>query len=28
VTERFNPEEPEFTAEASGYNPLESTGLE
>ena len=26
VTERYNPEEPEFTAESFGYNPLESTG--
>ena len=24
----YNPEEPEFTAESSGYNPLESTGRE
>ena len=28
VSERFNPEEPEFTAESSGYEPLQSTGLE
>ena len=28
VTERYNPEEPEFTAESFGYNPLESTGRE
>ena len=28
VTEHFNPEEPEFTAESFGYNPLDSTGLE
>ena len=28
VTEHYNPEEPEFTAEAFGYNPLESTGRE
>ena len=28
VTEHFNPEEPEFTAESFGYNPLESTGRE
>ena len=28
VTEHYNPEEPEFTAESFGYNPLESTGLE
>ena len=28
VTEHFNPEEPDFTAESFGYNPLESTGRE
>ena len=28
VTERYNPEEPEFMAESFGYNPLESTGRE
>ena len=28
VTENYNPEEPEFTAESFGYNPLESTGRE
>ena len=28
VTEHYNPEEPEFTAESFGYNPLESTGRE
>ena len=28
VTEICNPEEPEFTAESFGYNPLESTGRE
>ena len=28
VTEHYNPEEPEFTEEAFGYNPLESTGRE
>ena len=28
VTEHFNPEEPEFTAESFGYNPLDTTGLE
>ena len=28
VTEHYNPEEPEFTAEAFGYDPLESTGRE
>ena len=28
VTEHYNPEEPEFTAESFGYNTLESTGLE
>lgn len=28
VSERFNPEESEFTAESSGYEPLQSTGLE
>ena len=28
VTEHFNPEEPEFTVESFGYNPLESTGRE
>ena len=28
VTEHFNPEEPEFTAESFGYNPLHSTDLE
>ena len=28
VTARYNPEEPEFTAESFGYNPLESTGRE
>ena len=28
VTEHYNPNEPEFTAESFGYNPLESTGRE
>ena len=28
VTEHYNPEEPEFTAESFGYNSLESTGRE
>ena len=28
VTEHYNPEEPEFTAEFFGYSPLESTGRE
>ena len=28
VTEHYNPEEPEFTEESFGYNPLESTGRE
>lgn len=28
VSERFKPEESEFTAESSGYEPLQSTGLE
>ena len=28
VTEHYNPEEPEFTAESFGYNPLDSTGRE
>ena len=28
VTEHYNPEEPEFTADAFGYNPLESSGRE
>ena len=28
VTEHYNPEEPEFTADSFGYNPLESTGRE
>ena len=28
VSDRYNPEEPEFTAESFGYNPLESTGRE
>ena len=28
VTEQYKPEEPEFTAEPFGYNPLESTGRE
>ncbi|KAL9956466.1 hypothetical protein ACROYT_G037945 [Oculina patagonica] len=28
VTEHYNPEEPEFTVESFGYNPLESTGRE
>ena len=28
VTEHYNPEEPEFTAESLGYNPLPSTGRE
>jgi len=26
VTEHYNPDEPEFTAEFFGYNPLESAG--
>ena len=28
VTEHYNPQEPEFTAESFGYSPLESTGQE
>ena len=28
VTEHYNPEEPDFTAESFGYNPLDSTGRE
>ena len=28
MTEHYNPEEPEFTAESFGYSTLESTGLE
>ena len=28
VTENYNPEEPEVTAESFGYNPLQSTGQE
>lgn len=28
VTENYNPESPEFTIEAFGYDPLQSTGLE
>ena len=28
VTEHYNPEEPEFTAECFGYSPLETTGRE
>ena len=28
VTDHYNPEEPEYTAESFGYNPLESTGRE
>ena len=28
VTEYYNPNEPEFTAESFGYDPLESTGRE
>ena len=28
VTEHYNPEEPEFTADSFGYDPLESTGRE
>ena len=28
VIEHYNPEEPEFTADSFGYNPLESTGRE
>ncbi|XP_078347277.1 uncharacterized protein LOC144632481 [Oculina patagonica] len=28
ATEHYNPEEPEFTAEAFGYDPLQSTGRE
>ena len=28
VTEHYNPDEPEFTVEAFGYNPLENTGRE
>ena len=28
VTGQYNPEEPEFTAESFGYNPLDSTGRE
>ena len=28
VTEHYNPEEPEFTLESSGYGPLQSRGRE
>jgi len=28
VTEHYNPDEPEFTFESFGYNPLDSTGRE
>lgn len=28
VTEYYNPEEPEFTTESFGYDPLQSTGRE
>ena len=28
VTEHYNPEEPEFTTESFGYDPLQSTGVE
>ena len=28
VTEHYNPEEPEFTTESFGYDPLQSTGRE
>ncbi len=28
VTEHYNPEEPDFTAESFGYDPLQSTGRE
>jgi len=28
VTEHYNPEEPEFTAESFGYDPVQSTGRE
>ncbi|KAL9956465.1 hypothetical protein ACROYT_G037944, partial [Oculina patagonica] len=28
VTEHYNPEEPEYTAESFGYDPLQSTGRE
>ena len=28
VTEHYNPDEPEFTAESFGYDPLQSTGRE
>ena len=28
VTEHYNPEEPEYTAECFGYDPLQSTGKE
>ena len=28
VSEHYNPEEPEFTPESFGYDPLESTGRE
>ena len=28
VTEHYNPEEPDFTAESFGYNPLDNTGQE
>ena len=28
VTEHYNPDEPEFTVESFGYNPLDSTGRE
>ena len=28
VTEHYNPQEPEYTAESFGYDPLQSTGRE
>ena len=28
VTERYNPQEPEYTAESFGYDPLQNTGRE
>ena len=28
VTEHYNPEEPEYTTESFGYDPLQSTGRE
>ena len=28
VTEHYNPQEPEYTAESFGYSPVESSGQE